>query len=159
MAAPENRFLLKALTISRITTGVFFILFGEYKVFGSAFAHTGFARYLEGYIQQTAVSFYRPVLSHVVLPHVVFFGYLVGVLELFIGISLILGIFVRAASVVGMAHMVSLTLATWWAPGYDAPLWRYFGAQLDHVPLFLLFLIFFTAGSSGWWRSGSFAKD
>jgi uncharacterized membrane protein YphA (DoxX/SURF4 family) len=152
LAAPENRVLAVAITIARIATGVFFVFFGEYKVFRSAFAHSGFARYLEGYIQQTAVSFYRPVLSHVVLPHVVFFGYLVGVVELFIGISLIFGIFIRAASILGMLHMVSLTLATWWDPGHGAPLWQYFGAELDHLPLLLLFLIFLAAAPTGGWR-------
>ncbi len=155
MAAQETRFSLGAIRIARIVTGVFFVLFGEYKVFGRAFAHAGFAHYLEGYIQQTAVGFYRPVLSHIVLPHVVFFGYLVGVVELFIGIGLISGICVRAASVLGMLHMLNLTLATWWEPGHGAPLWQYFGAELDHLPLLLLFLIFFSAGPSGHWRTGS----
>ena len=151
MAKPPDILLSKTLVIARICTGIFFILFGEYKVFESAFAHGGFAQYLEGYIQQTAVSFYRPVLSHVVLPHAVFFGYLVGAVELFIGISLIFGIFVRVASVLGMLHMVSLTLATWWSPGHGALLWRYFGAELDHLPLLLLFMIFYAAGPSAWW--------
>ena len=159
MAPQDTRFLSRALIIARICTGIFFVLFGEYKVFGSAFAHAGFAHYLEGYIQETAVSFYRPVLSHVVLPHVVFFGYLVGVVELFIGISLIFGIFVRVASVLGMLHMFSLTLATWWSPGHGAPLWRYFGAELDHLPLLLLFLIFYAAGPSGWWLRGRRGLD
>ena len=151
--------LSKALLIARIGTGIFFIFFGEYKVFGSAFAHSGFAHYLEGYIQQTAVSFYRPILSHVVLPHVVFFGYLVGAVELFIGLSLILGVFVRAASVLGMLHMLSLTLATWWGPGHGAPVWQYFGADLDHVPLIFLFLIFYAAGPTGWWLTGRRGMD
>jgi len=159
LATQSDRLLSKALVIARIGTGIFFVLFGEYKVFGSAFAHTGFKHYLEGYIQQTAVSFYRPVLSHVVLPHVVFFGYLVGVVELFIGISLILGVFVRVASVLGMLHMLSLTLATWWDPGHGAPLWQYFGAELDHLPLLLLFLIFYAAGPTGKWRVGPRGRD
>jgi len=151
----ESGVLSKALVIARMVTGAFFLLFGEYKVFGSAFAHAGFAHYLEGYIQQTAVGFYRPVLSHIVLPHVVFFGYLVGVVELFIGISLIFGIGVRIASVLGMLHMLNLTLATWWEPGHRAPLWQYFGAELDHLPLLLLFLVFCSAGPIGHWRTGS----
>jgi thiosulfate dehydrogenase [quinone] large subunit len=159
LAKPPDSLLSKALLVARIGTGIFFVLFGEYKVFGSAFAHTGFAHYLEGYIQRTAVGFYRPVLSHVVLPHVVFFGYLVGVVELFIGVSLILGVFVRAASVLGMLHMLSLTLATWWAPGHGAPLWQYFGAELDHLPLLFLFLIFYAAGPTGWWLTGRRGLD
>ena len=159
MAATEERFLTKAIAIARVVTGIFFVLFGEYKVFGSAFAHAGFAHYLDGYIQQTAVSWYRPVLHYIVLPHVVFFGYLVGVVELFVGISLILGIFVRVAAVLGMLHMVSLTLATWWGPGHGAPLWQYFGAELDHLPLFLLLLIFFAAGSTRKWRRSLLGRD
>ena len=151
--------LSKALLIARIGTGIFFIFFGEYKVFGSTFANAGFAHYLEGYIQQTAVSFYRPILSHVVLPHVVFFGYLVGAVELFIGLSLILGVFVRAASVLGMLHMLSLTLATWWSPGPGAPAWQYLGAQLSHVPLIFLLLIFYAAGPTGWWLTGRRGMD
>jgi uncharacterized membrane protein YphA (DoxX/SURF4 family) len=147
LAAQETRASLRAIVIARMITGVFFVLFGEYKVFGRTFANGGFAHYLQGYIQQTAVGFYRPVLSHIVLPHVVFFGYLVGVIELFIGISLISGFYVRAASVLGALHMVSLTLATWWGPGHGAPLWQYFGAELDHLPLLLLFLIFFAAST------------
>jgi uncharacterized membrane protein YphA (DoxX/SURF4 family) len=159
LAIPPGGLLSKALLIARIGTGVFFIFFGEYKVFGSEFAHTGFAHYLEGYIQQTAVSFYRPVLSHVVLPHVVLFGYLVGVVELFIGVSLIFGVFVRAASVLGMLHMLSLTLATWWSAGHGVPAWRYFGTQLDHVPLMFLLLIFYAADPTGWWLRGRRGLD
>ncbi|HEX9110882.1 MAG TPA: DoxX family membrane protein [Terriglobales bacterium] len=155
MAPPESAVLSKVLVIARIVTGAFFLLFGEYKVFGSAFAHSGFSHYLEGYIHQTAVGFYRPVLSHIVLPHVVFFGYLVGVVELFIGTSLIFGVCVRPASVLGMLHMLNLTLATWWEPGHGAPFWQYFGAELDHLPLLLLFMIFYSAGPIGHWRTGS----
>lgn len=159
MASPDSRYLSRAIVVARVGTGIFFVFFGEYKVFGSTFAHGGFAHYLEGYIQQTSVSFYRPVLSHVILPHAVFFGYLVGVVELFIGFSMILGVFVRIASVLGILHMLSLTLATWWSPGHGAPLWRYFGAELDHLPLLFLFLIFFAAGPTGKWRRGPRGRD
>jgi hypothetical protein len=59
---------------ARIATSIFFLLFGEYKVAGPAFAHGGFQNYLREYIASSAVSFYRPVLSGLVLPHAVFFG-------------------------------------------------------------------------------------
>lgn len=147
MLGKEPGFLPRSIVIARIVAGIFFIFFGEYKVASGAFAHGGFAHYLDGYIQQTAVSFYRPVLAHIVLPHAVFFGYLVGVVELFIGFSMIFGMFVRAGSVIGALHMISLTLATWWGPGHGAPFWQYFGAELDHLPLLLLFVIFFAAST------------
>jgi thiosulfate dehydrogenase (quinone) large subunit len=145
LVGKESGVLHRSIRIAQIATGVFFVFFGEYKVASGAFAHAGFAHYLDGYIQQTAVSFYRPMLAHIVLPHAVFFGYVVGAVELFIGISLIFGVFVRAGSVVGALHMISLTLATWWGPGHGAPYWQYLGAELDHLPLLLLFLIFYAA--------------
>jgi uncharacterized membrane protein YphA (DoxX/SURF4 family) len=150
----------KTIAAARIGTAIFFLLFGEYKVFGSDFAHGGFQQYLTAYIQGTAVSFYRPVLAHLVLPHAVVLGYAVGAIELFIGLSLLLGFLVRPASVLGALHMVSLTLATWWDPGHGVPVWRYFGAELDHLPLLFLFIIFYAADAGRvWgldaWRHGS----
>jgi uncharacterized membrane protein YphA (DoxX/SURF4 family) len=129
----------------RIATSIFFLLFGEYKLTGSGFAHGGFQGYLQDFIANGAVSFYRPVLSGLVLPHAVGFGYLVGAVESFIGICLLLGLWVRLASVLGALYMLNLTLATWWGPGHGVPVWRYFGAELDHLPLLLLFIIFYAA--------------
>jgi uncharacterized membrane protein YphA (DoxX/SURF4 family) len=108
-----------------------------------------FQGYLRGYIDGTAVSFYRPVLAHLVLPHAVLPGYMVGLLEIFIGLSLLLGLWVRPASVLGALFMLNLTLSTWWEPGQGAPLWRYFGAELDTVPLLLLLIIIFFATDAG----------
>jgi len=115
--------LPKTIAAVRIATSVFFLLFGQYKIFGPEFTHGGFQQYLQSFVQNGAVSFYQPILSDLILPHAVFFGYLVGVLELFVGVCLLLGIWVRPASVLGALHMVSLTLATWWGPGM-ALLWR-----------------------------------
>ena len=148
---PSSSASSKATAGARITTAVFFLLFGEYKLAGPGFAHGGFQGYLRGYIDGTAVSFYRPVLAHLVLPHAVFLGYVVGLLEIFIGLSLLLGLWVRPASVLGALFMLNLTLCTWWAPGHDAPLWRYFGAELDTVPLLLLFIIFFATDAGTVW--------
>jgi uncharacterized membrane protein YphA (DoxX/SURF4 family) len=143
--------LPQTIAVVRISTGFLFLLFGEYKVAGPAFAHGGFEQYLQSYIQADAVSFYRPFLVHVILPHAVFFGYAVGVLELWIAISLILGLGVRASSVLGALFMLNLALSTWWAPGHGVAFWRYFGAELDAIPLLFLFLIFFAADAGQTW--------
>jgi uncharacterized membrane protein YphA (DoxX/SURF4 family) len=148
---PSSSASSKAIAGARITTAVFFLLFGEYKLAGPGFAHGGFQGYLRGYIDGTAVSFYRPVLAHLVLPHAVLLGYMVGLLEIFIGLSLLLGLWVRPASVLGALFMLNLTLCTWWAPGHGAPLWRYFGAELDTLPLLLLFIIFFATDAGTVW--------
>jgi len=143
--------LSKTIAAVRVVIGVFFILFAEYKVAGPGFAHGGFQEYLGGYIAGGAVSFYRPVLAHMVLPHAVFFGYAVGVLEMIIGVSLLLGMRVRAASALGALFMLNLALATWWEPGHGVPVWRYFGAELDKLPLLFLLLIFFAADAGQQW--------
>ena len=143
--------LLRTVAAVRIATSFFFLLFGEYKVAGPGFAHGGFQGYLQDYIANSAVSFYRPVLSSIILPHAVFFGYVVGIVELFVGISLLIGLWVRPASVVGILFLVNMVLATWWAPGRGVPVWRYFGAELDHLPLLLLLIVFYAADAGRVW--------
>jgi uncharacterized membrane protein YphA (DoxX/SURF4 family) len=148
---PSSPSLPKTIALIRITTSTFFIFFGEYKLFGPGFAHGGFQQYLRGYIDTTAVNFYRPILANFILPHAVFLGYVVGAVEMFIGLSLLLGLYVRPASALGALHMLSLTLATWWDPGHGVPVWRYFGNELDHLPVLFLFVIFFVSDAGRQW--------
>ncbi len=133
-----------------------FLLFGEYKVFRPWFAHEGGLQYWLN--QFTPFAFYQPFLSHVVAPHPVFWAYVVGLGELAIGLSLVSGLYVRAASVGGFIEMVNLFAATGMAPGPHADLWKYFGANLEHICPALLFVIFFFSrageswGLDGWLR-------
>jgi len=150
--------LLRTVAAVRIAASAFFLLFGEYKVAGPEFAHRGFQSYLQDYIANSVVSFYRPVLSSVVLPHAIFFGYVVGVVELCIGISLLIGLWVRPACIVGILFLVNLVLATWWAPGRGVPVWRYFGAELDHLPLLLLLIIFYAADAGRVWGLDGYVR-
>ena len=68
-----------------------------------------------------------------------------------IGISLLLGLWVRPASVIGMLFLLNITLASWLDPGHGAPWWRYLGARLDTLPLLLLLIIFFAADAGRVW--------
>jgi uncharacterized membrane protein YphA (DoxX/SURF4 family) len=148
----------RTIAAVRIATGVLFFLFGEYKVASPAFAQVGFPEYLRGYIDGAAVDSYKLVLVHLVLPHTTFFGYFVGILELFIGLSLMLGLCVRFASVLGAVLLLNMVFASWWEPGHGVAIWRYFGAELDKIPLIFLFLIFYatragrTWGLDGFWH-------
>jgi uncharacterized membrane protein YphA (DoxX/SURF4 family) len=143
--------LPKIIALVRILTAFFFILFGQYKLFSPAFVGGGFQQYLQSFIDTSAVSWYQPMLAGLVLPHAIFFGYVIGLVEMFVGLALLVGYWVRPACVLGVLHMISLTLATWWSPGHDVPIWRYFGAQLDHLPVLLLLVIFFVADAGQEW--------
>src|SRR4029077_16738338 len=98
----------KAIAGVRIATSVFFLLFAEYKLAGPGFAHGGFQGYLHDFIANGAVSFYRPVLCGRVLPHAVVLAYVVGVGETCIGISLLLGLWVRPASILSVLYLLNL---------------------------------------------------
>jgi len=46
---------------------------------------------------------------------------------------------------------LNMLLSAWWEPGHGVPVWRYFGAELDHIPLLLLCIIFFAADAGRVW--------
>lgn len=151
------------LALTRIVIGIFFLLFAQYKLATPEFANTGYAKYVGGYIQSSAVSFYKPFLKKT-LQHAVASGNAVAIAELLIGVSLVLGLRVRLFSLVGALFMFNLVLCTWHAPG-PAPAWRYLANQLDNIPLMCLFLVFFfyrageTWGLDGRWKPSDRIRD
>ena len=130
-----------AMAAARIVVGLLFIMFAQYKLLNRQFAHEGYQKYVTGYVQESAVSFYKPFLR-TTLKYPVVCGYAVGVAELLIGVSMVLGFWVRPFAVVGALFMVNLFFSTWHLPA-NTPAWRYLGNQLETIPLFLLFLLFF----------------
>lgn len=131
-----------ALAILRIGVGALFLIFAEYKVFGTQFTlHGGFQFWINRFLEDGAYPFMKPILKNFVLPHATPLAFLVAYGELAIGISLVTGIFVRAASFFGLVFMLSLLFSANY-PGPQAPFWQYFGASLDHSVLALCFLTF-----------------
>jgi thiosulfate dehydrogenase [quinone] large subunit len=132
----------KALAWLRVCLGALFLIFGEYKVFGTQFTlHGGFQYWMNLFLQGGAYPFMAPVLRGFVLPHATLIAFLVAYGELAIGIALALGIFVRAASLCGIAYMLTLLFSANY-PGAHAPLWQYFGASLAHLVPALCFAAF-----------------
>ena len=123
--------------------GTLFLMFGEYKVFGRAFVFGGgFERWFRGFLADgAAYPFMVPVLRDFVLPHARAIALLAAYGELAIGVSLVLGLWVRAASACGTAYMLTLLFSANY-PGPDAALWQYFGASLNHLVLAFCFVAF-----------------
>ena len=132
----------KALATLRISIGILFLILAEYKVFGTQFTRGGgFQYWINSFLESGAYPFMVPVLRNFVLPHATAIAFLAAYGELAIGISLVLGRFVRAASVCGLIYMATLLFSSNY-PGPHAPVWQYFGAALNHLVLALCFAVF-----------------
>src|SRR5215475_6585942 len=145
-AAHQNALALAGL---RIAIGCFFLIFAQYKVFGTRFTlHGGFEWWINRFLNDGAsYPFITPLLQRAVLPHATAIAFLVAYGELAIGLALTLGIFVRTASAFGFIYMLLLLLSSNY-PGAPAPFRQYFGASLDHSVLALCFLAFLFSRSA-----------
>jgi uncharacterized membrane protein YphA (DoxX/SURF4 family) len=132
----------KALSLLRVGVGFIFLIFAEYKVFGTQFTlQGGFQYWINVFLQGGAYPFMVPVLKNFVLPHATAIAFLVAYGELAIGLALVAGIMVRTASLCGLVYMLTLLFSANY-PGSNAPFWRYFGASLEHLVLAMCFVSF-----------------
>ncbi len=146
----------RALAGLRIAVGCLFLIFAEYKVFGTQFTlHGGFEYWINRFLVDGAYPFMVPVLRGFVLPHATAVAFLAAYGELAIGLALVLGISVRAASACGTLYMLTLLFSSNY-PGPHAPFWQYFGASLDHSVLALCFLAFMFGKSSQLWSLSAY---
>jgi len=149
MALPSNPDARNsyALALLRIGVGLLFLIFGQYKVFGTQFTlHGGFQFWINKFLEGGAYPFMAPVLRGFVLSHATAIAFLVAYGELAIGIALTLGILVRPASFCGLILMLTMLFSSDY-PGAGAPLWQYFGASLSHSVFALCFVAFLVGGA------------
>jgi len=140
----------KALAFLRISIGLLFLIFAEYKLVNTKFIWGGMAQYISQFLDQGSYPFIRPLLRNIILPHAVFFGAVVAISELLIAISLLSGVLVRWASAGGLT-MVLLFLLSSNYPGPRAEFWEYFGSSLDNSVLAICFTALLIAPSSQRW--------
>src|SRR5215470_13235839 len=141
----------RALAMLRIGVGIFFLIFGEYKVFGTQFTlHGGFQYWINRFLDGGAYPFMVPVLRGFVLTHATPIAFLVAYGELAIGIALVVGILVRPASVGGGVFMLTLLFSSDY-PGSSAAFWQYLGASLGHSVFLLCFVAFLIGRADTIW--------
>lgn len=135
----------------RIAIGVLFLIFGEYKVFGTEFVSGGgFEGWIQRFLADGAYPFMVPVLRGFVLPHAGPIALLVAYGELALGVSLLLGLWTRLASLFGLIYMLALLFSANY-PGPGAALWHYAGAALEHLVLALCFAAFLIGAPERSW--------
>ena len=149
-----------AIAALRIAVGVLFLVFGEYKVFGTEFVSGGgFQGWIQRFLAEgSAYPFMVPVLRGFVLPHAGPLALLVAYGELALGVSLVLGLWVCPASLCGLVYMLALLFSANY-PGPDAVLWHYLGAALEHLVLALCFVAFLVGAPERAWSVSAVWRD
>ena len=148
-----------SLALLRIGVGILFLIFGQYKVFSTAFTlHGGFQFWINKFLEGGAYPFMVPVLRGFVLAHATGIAFLVAYGELAIGIALVLGILVRSASFCGLVLMLTMLFSSDY-PGAGAPLWQYFGASLSHSVFALCFAAFLFGRADSFWSLAAVRKN
>jgi thiosulfate dehydrogenase [quinone] large subunit len=146
----------RAVAVLRIGVGLFFLILAQYKIFATQFTlHGGFQFWINKFLSEGgAYPFMEPILRSFVLPHATPIAFLVAYGEFAIGLALILGVFVRAASAAGLVFMLTLLFAADY-PGSAAPLWQYVGASLSHSVFALCFVAFVLGDAGAVWSIAS----
>jgi thiosulfate dehydrogenase [quinone] large subunit len=140
-----------ALALLRIGVGLLFLIFGQYKVFGTAFTlHGGFQFWINKFLEGGAYPFMTPVLRGFVLPHATAIAFLMAYGEFAIGLGLTAGVLVRSASFGGLLLMLTMLFSSDY-PGAGAPFWQYFGASLSHSVFALCFAAFLLGRADSVW--------
>ena len=142
----------KALAFLRTSVGIFFLIFGAVQGLRHAIHSARWFSILDQQVPRwqclSIHGFQYFAGSSCPTPRLI--AFLVAFGEMAIGISLVLGIWVRLASALGILFMLTLLFSSNY-PGAGAPLWQYFGASLDHSVLALCFLSFLIGDATTLW--------
>jgi len=144
-----------ALAFLRIAVGLFFLVFGQYKVFSTAFTlHGGFEENVNAMLHGgSTFPLMVPVVENVILAHPHLVAFMVAYGELLIGLSLILGVISRLASIFGLILMILM----WLCGGYPGPhpaFWNYWGVSLNWSIFALCFIAMILGRPEERWSLG-----
>ncbi|MGI9102781.1 MAG: DoxX family membrane protein [Terriglobales bacterium] len=129
------------LALVRIGTGLIFANLGWTKIYSVDYAHTDFPQFMWAAIHGGAPAFYAHFLEVVVWPNTTKYAISFGFLELFIGVSLVLGLLIRPICIAGMGYMVHLMLCTWHLTSMGESVFTFPNEGLRYACPFFVFLI------------------
>ena len=143
----------RVLALSRITVGLMFVVSGCTKLFDPTFFASGFTGALVK-MSASSAQWYMP-LMHYLWNRPGYFAVLAGLVELFLGIALVLGLATRPAAFLGMFYMFNRVAITWYPGGNDPSLYQYLDAHAVQITFFLLFLLFAVGRAGETWGVGA----
>lgn len=149
---PETR-LRRALAAVRILVGVIFVVYGATKLFDPVFFSSGFVAALTK-VNSTAADWYFPIVR-VLWHRPGVFAVMVGMVELFLGIALVLGLATRPACVLGMFYMLNKFAITWYPGGSGIVAWEFLSIHMDQIALFCIFLLLALGRAGDTWGLGA----
>jgi thiosulfate dehydrogenase [quinone] large subunit len=138
----------RTIAFVRILTGIIFFFEGYQKVTGK-FVRGGFAT-SAARMAKAGYPFWRGFLERVVVVHPSPFAWAVALGEILIGLSLISGLLVRAASVGGILLVLSIGFGSAF-PSPEDPWPAFVTEWLLQAAYFGQFLIFFAADAGRTW--------
>jgi len=143
----------KVLASVRILFGFIFTYYGATKLFDPNFFYRGYNVAVMS-MGESAPRWYSGVVEGMIL-YPGKSAVLIGLVQLFVGLGLLLGLATRPACVVGMIYMVNRIVLSWRPPVLDPTLWHYLDAHLLHIALFSLLLIFAVEHAGETWGLGA----
>ena len=129
------------MTGIRVVLGIFWLLQITWKppaTFGCP--NAGLCLWLDLEIQHPVIQLYAEFVRLIVRPNVYLFGWITTVTEVFIGLTLLLGLFTRFGALVGVAWSINLLIGLANVPHEEG--WYY-------AFLIMLNLLFVAVGASG----------
>ena len=109
------------LILIRITLGVAFLYTLLENYMKSYYTTNGYTTLLKTYIDNNIQTLYNTIVTEILIPNAVVFSFIQLILEMFVAISLIFGIFTRLGSIIGSFLIANIFLITL---GIDWP-WTY----------------------------------
>jgi uncharacterized membrane protein YphA (DoxX/SURF4 family) len=143
----------RVLAVVRILVGLIFAVSGSIKLFDPTFFASGFLAALTRMTATTA-EWYFPVMQSM-WNHPGWFAVLAGMVELFLGIALVLGLATRPACFLGMIYMLNKMVITWYPGVHHFGLYEYMDAHVGQITMFFLFVLFAVGHAGETWGLGA----
>ena len=152
MKYSESR-LRHGLAVIRMLIGVVYVCYGYEKLFDAAFFENGFLQRL-AYWEVSVAPWYSWMWG-LMSEHPSRWAVVLGGVEMFLGVALLLGLATRPACLIGMLYMVHRLFIGWFPEDVSFTLWRFFELHFEQIALSSLFWLMVVGHAGDVWGLGA----